>query len=306
MGYNPKDLDEDYEDELINEFGDKDELDSVSDLDSNLRDKDEKLGMQSKEEDYIFDKKNAKKSKKKKKDIENKLTNKLLIIGFIIVLLCIIVDGVLIGYKVFHVEEVDVKPLLMYKDKAVIYDNNNMEKQVNDRVPIINMNNSSINSINNDVIKIYNIYYKNNPDYFRYDYSVNNDSISLVIIYRNKLDDEYHYSYKFKTYNINLKTLTLMGNEYILDKYNLNLSDVNKKMKNEFNKTYLELLRKNYIDESYSFDRLIVDLDLTNITKDINFYIDDNKLYVYRSYDIYGNDKVTSYFNESNYKFYIK
>ena len=299
--------DDSFEDELINEFGDKDEDESLSELESELRPKEENLGMQAPEEEYIFDDSYEEtKPKKKKKSTKTYSTKTILVIGFIIILLCIVIDATLIGYKLIYKETIDIKPLLVYQEKSVIYDNTTINKKMNDHIPIININNSSINDINNEINKIYNNYLNSNPDYFRYDYKVNEDILSLVLIYRNKLDKENNYTYKFKTYNISLKTLLLYDDNLILAKYKLNLSDVNKKMREDFQKTYDDLLRKNYIDETYNYNRLITDLELTNFTSDINYYIDNNKLYVYRSFNIYNNKNITSYFNESNYRFYIK
>ena len=299
--------DDSFEDELINEFGDKDEDESLSELESELRPKEENLGMQAPEEEYIFDDSyEEKKPKKKKKSTKTYSTKTILVLGFIIILLCIVIDATLIGYKLIYKETIDIKPLLVYQEKSVIYDNTTINKKMNDHIPIININNSSINDINNEINKIYNNYLNSNPDYFRYDYKINDDILSLVLIYRNKLDKENNYTYKFKTYNISLKTLLLYDDNLILAKYKLNLSDVNKKMREDFQKTYDDLLRKNYIDETYNYNRLITDLELTNFTSDINYYIDNNKLYVYRSFNIYNNKNITSYFNESNYRFYIK
>lgn len=304
---NSKYDDDSFEDELINEFGDKDEDESLSELESELRPKEENLGMQAPEEEYIFDDSyEEKKPKKKKKSTKTYSTKTILVIGFIIILLCIVIDATLIGYKLIYKETIDIKPLLVYQEKSVIYDNTTINKKMNDHIPIININNSSINDINNEINKIYNNYLNSNPDYFRYDYKVNDDILSLVLIYRNKLDKENNYTYKFKTYNISLKTVSLYDDNLILTKYKLKLSDVNKKMREDFQKTYDDLLRKNYIDETYNYNRLITDLELTNFTSDINYYIDNNKLYVYRSFNIYNNKNITSYFNESNYRFYIK
>ena len=296
--------DDSFEDDLINEFGDKDEDASLSELESELRPKEENLGMQAPEEDYIYEEEKPK--KKKRKSTKTYPTKRILIIGFIIILLCIVVDTVLIGYKLIHKDIVDVKPLLVYAEKPIIYDNSTINKKMNDHVPIININNSSMNDVNNEINKIYNNYLNSNPDYFRYDYSVNDDILSLVLIYRNKLESESNYSYKFKTYNISLKIVTLNDSNLMMDKYKLKISDVHKKMREDFQKTYDDLLRKNYINETYSYNRLITDLELTNFTSEVNYYVDNNKLYVYRSFNIYNNKNITSYFNESNYKFYIK
>ena len=302
-------FDNSFEDDLINEFGDKDEDESLSELENELRPKEENLGMQAPEEEYVFEEEKTKKRKRKKKKkivITDKTTKVLFIIGFIIILTCIIMDTVLIGYKIIHKEAIDIKPLLVYSDKPVIYDNNYMNKKRDDHIPIININNSSINDINNEIIGVYNDYYKNNPDYFRYDYALNDDILSIVLIYRNKLELEENYTYKFKTFNINLKTFSLYDNDLLLLKYKLKLSDVQKRMRSDLKQTYEDLLKKNYIDESYSYDRLIMDLDLSNSTSEINYYVEDNKLYLYRRINIYNNDKITSYFNEYSYKFYIK
>ena len=296
--------DDSFEDDLINEFGDKDEDASLSELESELRPKEENLGMQAPEEDYIYEEEKPK--KKKRKSTKTYPTKRILIIGFIIILLCIVVDTVLIGYKLIHKDIVDIKPLLVYAEKPIIYDNSTINKKMNDHVPIININNSSMNDVNNEINKIYNNYLNSNPDYFRYDYSVNDDILSLVLIYRNKLESESNYSYKFKTYNISLKIVTLYDSNLMMDKYKLKISDVHKKMREDFQKTYDDLLRKNYINETYSYNRLITDLELTNFTSEVNYYVDNNKLYVYRSFNIYNNKNITSYFNESNYKFYIK
>ena len=296
--------DDSFEDDLINEFGDKDEDASLSELESELRPKEENLGMQAPEEEYIYEEEKPK--KKKRKSTKTYPTKRILIIGFIIILLCIVVDTVLIGYKLIHKDIVDIKPLLVYAEKPIIYDNSTINKKMNDHVPIININNSSMNDVNNEINKIYNNYLNSNPDYFRYDYSVNDDILSLVLIYRNKLESESNYSYKFKTYNISLKIVTLYDSNLMMDKYKLKISDVHKKMREDFQNTYDDLLRKNYINETYSYNRLITDLELTNFTSEVNYYVDNNKLYVYRSFNIYNNKNITSYFNESNYKFYIK
>ena len=305
---NPKFEDDSFEDDLIEDFGLKDDDETISDLDSNLRSKDENLGMQAPEDIYIYDDEEEKEKKKKKpkKNKKKNTTNKILVIGFIIILICIVIDAALIGHQLIYQNVVDVKPLLINLEQSVIYDNDSINKKENDHIPCININNSSINDINNQIIQIYNTYLSNDPDYFRYDYSVNNDILSLVLIYRNRSDIEADRSYKFKTFNISLNTLSLYNNEFLLSKYNLKTSDVHKKMRDDFYKKYEELIKKNYINESYSFNQVITDLELSNFTSEVNYYIEDNKLYVYRSISIYNNKKLTSYFNESSYKFYIK
>lgn len=309
MSYNSKnDIDDSYEDDLINEFGDKDEEESISELDSNLRSKDENLGMQAPDEEYIFDKSYLKDKTKKRRDrvIDKTVYKRIYIVCFIIIFACIFLDALLISYKVLNREEYNVKELLLYKDKAIIYDNTTIDKKINDKVPIININNSSVNDINNSINNIYNTYLINNPDYFRYDYSINDDTISLVLIYRNKLEEESNYTYKFNTYNISLKTLSCLTDKQILDKFRLNNYDVYNRMKKDFQKTYDDLLTKNFISETYDYNKLIIDLELSNYTVGINYYIDNNKLYVYKFFNIYNNQNLTSYFNEYNYKFYIK
>ena len=77
-------------------------------------------------------------------------------------------------------------------------------------------------------------------------------------------------------------------------------------MREDFQNKYEELIEKNYIDETYSYNKLITDLELSNFTKEVNYYVEDNKLYVYRSFNINNNKKISSYFKESSYKFYIK
>jgi len=305
---NSKYDDDSFEDDLIEEFGLKDDDETISDLDNELRQKEENLGMQAPEEEYIFDEEEEKEKKKKKKKKKKKglNTKRVLIIGFIIILICIIIDASLIGYKLIYKEVIDVKPLLIYSNKPVVYDNTSINRRIHDHVPVVNINNSSMNDINNQVNKIYNNYLKNNPVYFRYDYSINNDVISIVLIYKNQTDLEDYYSYKFKTFNISLKSLSLYNNDLLLDKYDLKLSDVHKRMREDFQKKYEELIEKNYIDETYSYNKLITDLELSNFTKEVNYYVEDNKLYVYRSFNINNNKKISSYFKESSYKFYIK
>ena len=305
---NSKYDDDSFEDDLIEEFGLKDDDETISDLDNELRQKEENLGMQAPEEEYIFDEEEEKEKKKKKKKKKKKglNTKRVLIIGFIIILICIIIDASLIGYKLIYKEVIDVKPILIYSNKPVVYDNTSINRRIHDHVPVVNINNSSMNDINNQVNKIYNNYLKNNPVYFRYDYSINNDVISIVLIYKNQTDLEDYYSYKFKTFNISLKSLSLYNNDLLLDKYDLKLSDVHKRMREDFQKKYEELIEKNYIDETYSYNKLITDLELSNFTKEVNYYVEDNKLYVYRSFNINNNKKISSYFKESSYKFYIK
>ena len=305
---NSKYDDDSFEDDLIEEFGLKDDDETISDLDNELRQKEENLGMQAPEEEYIFDEEEEKEKKKKKKKKKKKglNTKRVLIIGFIIILICIIIDASLIGYKLIYKEVIDVKPLLIYSNKPVVYDNTSINRRIHDHVPVVNINNSSMNDINNQVNKIYNNYLKNNPVYFRYDYSINNDVISIVLIYKNQTDLEDYYSYKFKTFNISLKSLSLYNNDLLLAKYDLKLSDVHKRMREDFQNKYEELIEKNYIDKTYSYNKLITDLELSNFTKEVNYYVEDNKLYVYRSFNINNNKKISSYFKESSYKFYIK
>ena len=306
-----QEYDDSLDDELFDEFGDKSESQSLSDLDSELRSKDERLGMQAPEEEYIFETKEKKEKKKKikkdkRKEISNQQTKRLIIAGIIIIVICFIVDITLIIYKNYHQDKIDINELLLYTDKPVVYDNQATLKKPTDKIPVINLNNSAINDINNEVALIYNNYYKSNPDYFRYDYSINKDTLSLLIIYRNKEETDTNYKYTFKTYNISLDTLSNLTENQILDKFKLNLVDVSKKMDEDFNKDYNELIRRNYIENNYDYNVLKDELGLFNITQNINYYIDNNKLYVYRNFDIYGNERTTSYFKEDNYKFYIK
>lgn len=314
------DDDDSFEDDLINEFGDKDEDDSLSELESKLRPFEERLGMQVPEEEYIFDRgyldelnelgkerKIEDKSKIIKKiEKERKNTKLILKVGFVIILLCVILDGIIIGYRLLNKEVIDVKTLLLYNEKPVVYDNNSINKRINDHVPIVNLNNSSMNDINNEIVTIYNNYNSSNPDYFRYDFAISDDILSIVLIYRNKLDQEQNYNYKFKTYNISLKTLTKVDDKYILSKFKLDKSDVHIKMRTDFNKHYNEMINKNYINDTYSYNSVINDLELSNFVSETNYYLDNNKLYVYRSFNIYNNKKITSYFDESCYKFFIK
>ena len=322
MSNSKYEYDDSFEDDLINEFGDKDEEEALSELESELRPKEERLGMQADEDDYIFDQeylkeylknKNKKESndiyieeekKEKKKPVIN--IQKIISIGMFFIFICIIIDILLIGYKLLYNEKIEVKELLLYTDKPVVYDNTAIIKKPNDHIPIININNSSINDLNNDFNKIYNNYNNANPDYFRYEYSINSDVISIVIIYRNKLDDEKYYSYKFKTYNISLRSLSLLNDEQILRKYNLKLSKVNKLMRDNFYINYEDLLKKNYINESYNYNKLLADLNINVFTDNSNYYIENNKLYAYKPFNIYGNNKISSFFNESNHKIYIK
>ena len=303
--------DDSFEDELISEFGDKDEEESLSEIESKLRPKEERLGMQAPEDIYIYD--NDYIAELGKKDNNSKIIKKeerntrlIIKVGFIIIFICVILDAIMIGYRLLYKDKIDILPVLLYTEKPVVFDNATINKKQNDHVPFININNSSLNDINNEINRIYNNYNNNNPDYFRYDYAVNDNMLSVVLIYRNKNESETNYSYKFKTYNISLKTLYRVEEDYILGIYKLKKSEVHKKMKEDFYKHYEELIKKNYINDKYSFGSVIDDLELSNFVSETNYYIEDNNLYVYRSYNIYNNEKLSTYFDESCYKFFIK
>ena len=213
-----------------------------------------------------------------------KLRKKLLIIGGLVVF------AILISLYANTFKKDALQTIKETKNKNLIYtvkertvDGNKSE------VPIINIEGENIDKLNKDIENFVNKYYSNPTSIISYSYDVSDKILSLVV--KVAYFDKVYYP-DFRTYNINLSDLSVLSDEDLLTKFNLTEEDVY---------FYNDVLNKGYYSGECDYNCFLYFRGDKDYLDDIHYYIKNNKLYVYKAFNVYSIYDEEKYFTEDDF-----
>jgi len=183
-----------------------------------------------------------------------------------------------------------------YEDK-----NNNYSKYV----PYININSPTADQVNNDIDEYLLEYINIKKTNITYEFSISGDLLSLVLRVSD-YQDEYEPKIFFKTYIINLETLNLVSDQELLELYQIDETTVNNAIAAYFNQYYEELVEKGFYDPNVcDYSCYLKYREVDNYLDNINYYVKNGNLYVYKPFTYYSIFGDENYFNEKHFVFKI-
>ena len=219
----------------------------------------------------------------------------------IIILILIVVIGSILLF--INNKKYNYNQLLEKQEFDIVYDKTSTDK---DKVPYININNSLINSINQEIDSKYQDYLLFSPNGFQYNYNVSGDILSLIIKAYVIHPESTHYDIIFSSYNINLREMKLLTNKEILDMYDISEEKMNYYLYNKFLNYYNDLLNKNYFtEEQCNFNSFLENKNVDDLLDDNYFYINNKHLELYKYFNIYTEFNEENYFDEESFHFSV-
>ena len=237
----------------------------------------------------------------KKRRLEEKDTEKNLDKPKVIklLILCILAIIVIIATQVYKSYMKNYNYMKVDKSERIVYTRYNQNSK---EVPYININSSDIKSLNESIVHYCNKYVNSDDIKLKYDYSINGNYLSLVI----KVINTKGLPAKmiFKTYNVSLKNRESLSDEDLIKYFNVNNDIIYARIHNRFLEMYKDEVTQGYIEEmECDYNCYLGYRGVTDYLEDINYYIKDGKLVVYKPFiysSIFGEEE---YFTEDSFIF---
>lgn len=216
-----------------------------------------------------------------------------------LLILCIFAIIVIICSQIYKSYMKNFNYMKVDKSEHIVYTNYNQNSK---EVPYINIDSSDIKSLNENIVAFCNNYVNSEDIKLKYDYSINGNYLSLVIKVIN--DKEMPAKMIFKTYNVNLKTREALSEQDLINYFNINEDIVNARIHNRFLEMYKDEIAQGYIVENEcDYTCYLGYRGVDDYLTDINYYIKDGKLVVYKPFiysSIFGEEE---YFTEDSFIF---
>ena len=212
---------------------------------------------------------------------------------YIIIILLFVFLGCV--FIMFNNKRYKINPLILNNDYDVVY-------QVDD-VPKINLAGEVFEKINDDIQNIFDN--NENGDRIEYEYDISEDTFSILlkryIVSENKEFIEYNY------YNIDLINMKELELEDLLEKYEINYSDLSFFIRNKFLNYYADLLDAGYFKGTEcDFNCFIANCNFQDFMEDNVYYIKNNHLYLYKFFNIYNEYNYNDFFSYDDFVFEVK
>ena len=190
--------------------------------------------------------------------------------------------------------------------KAFVYTVNHQENDLyRIEVPYVNIGNSFGKSINEDIDSYVYDFYDKEKVILSYDYNINGKVLSLVIKAVN-YDVKNVPEVYFKTYNINLEDVVLLGDEDLLAIYDMNSEKVEITIENKFEYWYKEVQKEGYInEEECDYECFLKYRGVNDYLDDVVYYIDKGKLVAFKPFIFYSVFGEENYFKEKDFRFIL-
>lgn len=222
---------------------------------------------------------------------EKQSTLKLIGIAIIILIILLIIRGVSSSRSNYRYLKENKNEYLVYTVYVDEYT----------KAPHINVKGQEINNLNKEITN----YIDNMEGKFttEYKYNISGDYLSVVIEITKEEDTPEKI---FKTYNINLKRKEILNDTQILTLYHLMDTEVSDKIENKFKEYYKDEVKKGYIvEEECDFDCYLYHRNIDNYLDNINYYINGEKLLVYKSFNYVSILDDSDYFNKESFIFEV-
>ena len=230
--------------------------------------------------------------KEEEKNLDRSKAVKLLI-------LCILAIIVIIATQIYKSYMKNFNYMKVDKGEHIVYTRYNQNSK---EVPYVNINSADVKSLNDSIVDYCNNYVNSDDIKIKYEYSINGNYLSLVIKVINT--KELPSKMLFKTYNVSLKNRTVLTDQDLTDYFKVNNDIVSARIHNRFLEMYKDEVAQGYIEEmECDYTCYLGYRGVTDYLEDINYYIRDGKLVVYKPFiysSIFGEEE---YFTEDSFIF---
>ena len=221
-------------------------------------------------------------------------------------------------YKVEYID--DLKEDLMRRDftiNSICIDKN--EDYIYDYVtysasetsiPYINLNTEFAKVLNGQLEKLSSSYKSSNSstNSLSYRFNVSGNYLSLVLIFK-KMDSNNRLQFDFKSYVFDLSDgARALSDTEILNLFNIDNNYVEKQIDNKLKNKYLDEVKKDIISSSKcDYNNCYLKLrEVSDLLSGVNYYIENDSLVVYRSFQTYSIYDEQDYFTRADFRFLIK
>lgn len=177
--------------------------------------------------------------------------------------------------------------------------------QYTKEVPYVNLKADVFKDVNKDILLFCDKYMDESKSVITYEYGINGKILSLVIKVINN-ETTYAPEPYFRSYNINLETEEVISDEALLQFYGVTTSNVEYKIKRQFQNYYADVIKENYYSSNEcSYDCFLKWRGVTNYSDYVSYYIRDGKLIAFKSFiahSIFGEEE---YFTDESFEFLI-
>ena len=170
------------------------------------------------------------------------------------------------------------------------------------QVPHINLD---ISSVNEEIDSFTANYLTKDDNIISYEYAITNNILSVVVRIISFTSKNAPINY-FESFNINLDSLEIISNKDLLSAFKVTEEFVQKKIEEQFKDYYYDLVFANEINESKcNLDCFIERRGFLGYMQDVNYYVDDGKLIVYKPFIINSSLWEYEYFKDEDFSFVI-
>ena len=216
-----------------------------------------------------------------------------------LLVLCVLAIIVIIATQIYKSYMKNFNYMKVDRGEHIVYTRYNQNSK---EVPYVNINSSDVKSLNDSIVDYCNNYVNSDDIKIKYEYSINGNYLSLVIKVINT--KELPSKMLFKTYNVSLKNRTVLTDQDLTDYFKVNNDIVSARIHNRFLEMYKDEVAQGYIEEmECDYTCYLGYRGVTDYLEDINYYIRDGKLVVYKPFiysSIFGEEE---YFTEDSFIF---
>ena len=216
-----------------------------------------------------------------------------------LLILCVLAIIVIIATQIYKSYMKNFNYMKVDRGEHIVYTRYNQNSK---EVPYVNINSSDVKSLNDSIVDYCNNYVNSDDIKIKYEYSINGNYLSLVIKVINT--KELPSKMLFKTYNVSLKNRTVLTDQDLTDYFKVNNDIVSARIHNRFLEMYKDEVAQGYIEEmECDYTCYLGYRGVTDYLEDINYYIKDGKLVVYKPFiysSIFGEE---DYFTEDSFIF---
>ncbi len=170
------------------------------------------------------------------------------------------------------------------------------------QIPHINLD---ISSVNEEIDNFTANYLNKDDNIISYEYAVTNNILSVVVRIISFASNKAPINY-FKSFNINLDTIEVISNKDLLSAFKATEEFVQEKIEEQFKDYYYDLVFKEEIDETKcNLECFIERRGFLGYMQDVNYYVDDGKLIVYKPFIINSSLWEYEYFKDEDFAFVI-
>lgn len=203
-------------------------------------------------------------------------------------------------YSNYNYIKKDTSKYLVYTK----YTKSNADKLVTE-VPEINIDSPDVDIINKKIESYAKEFLSKEGNVISYETQINGDILSILLKMLNK-NTGYTPEVDFYSYNINLKTLSVLSSEEILSLFGVTESTVQSKIENQFRSFYNDEVAKGIVvSQECDYECFLGWRNVSNYMDSVHYYVENGKLIVYRPFIVYSVYGEETYFKEEDFQFYI-